>query len=358
MSQPSFQARTARKFPPNYREEIITDIMNLIARGESCYLVGISGIGKSNLFRCLWHPETHAQYLSEDQTVAVIWADTNGLAGELSATSLYELILYSLLKWADDNRVGGASIQLLHNLHEKVVLSENRTLSQRHLETALRHLFNQVENLRIVILFDEFEPIVRGLDYQFFKNLRWLRDEFKYHLSYVMAAHRSPIAIREGFFDQGEPLYELLASNLLGIKPHTSTDAKFVISELSKRYEVQLTEQQVEMVVHISGGHAGLIGAMFKVWLKRGLPRSEQAQIEQLLGFDSVAGECRKIWNSLETQDQDTLVKIKQADMMPQSPQVLSNLIAKGVIVKDDDNKILLFSPIFDGFLDELTEQS
>lgn len=349
-SQP-FQTRIARQFPPNYRSEIVPRVLGLIAKGESCFIVGASGVGKSNFFRFLWNEETQARYLTDaDKTFVFIWADTNGLAGELSAFYVYELVLYNLQKWVEDNPGLGAAPDFFRELHEKVVIHKDRVLAQRHLETALRHLFNQIDNLHVVLLFDEFEPIVRELDFQFFRSLRWLRDEFKYHLSYVMAAHRSPIAIREEFFDAGEPLYELLAANIMGLKPYNPADSEFMVAELSTRYEVALSDSKKEIVLRLSGGHGGLISAIFKILIKQSLPRQAEAQVEQLLSFDSVAGECRKVWNSLESVEQDVLVDLVKADFAPQQRLPLNSLVAKGIILPDTAI-ITLFSPLFREFL-------
>ncbi|NJN97242.1 MAG: hypothetical protein HC875_25705 [Anaerolineales bacterium] len=352
MSIPSFQERIARRFPSDYRQEIIPLIMDRIAKGESCFIVGMSGTGKSNLFRCLQNRETQQKYLpGQPENYAFIWADTNALVDELSAFYLYELILYNLQKWAEDNQQSQETIDFIRGLHEKVALSESHILATRHLETVFRHLFNHLKISHIILLFDEFEPIARKLDYQFFKNLRWLRDEFKYHLSYIMAAHRMPTTIREGFFDQGEPFYELLASNILGLKPYNANDIQFMLAELSKRYEIELTPQQHALVVKQSGGHGGLITSVFKVLLRHPLPHHEDSQLQQLLNYDAVAGECRKIWNSLETQEQDALLQLVNPNTRIESGQALSNLVAKGVILKDTSGQNTIFSPLFQKFL-------
>lgn len=352
MTRPSFQERNARTYPPNYRKEIIPNVMDLLGKGESCFIVGASGTGKSNLFRCICHPDTKERYLPDrGQDFAFVWADTNGLAGELSAFYLYELILYHLLKWAEEQEALGISAALFQKWHEAVVLSKDRVLAQRHLESALRYVFNQVDNFHLTLLFDEFEPIAQVLDFQFFRNLRWLRDEFKYHLCYVMAAYRTPMAIRREFFDKGEPFYELLAANILGLKPYNPEDSHFMLSEMSNRYEFKVQPPQQALILQLSGGHGGLIGAIFRYLLKNTLPHTAEAQIEQLLAQDSIAGECRKIWNSLEALEQDVLLQWRNNNFVVTSPVPVSGLIAKGILVQEGQNQMTAFSPLFQRFL-------
>lgn len=352
MATPSFQERIARKFPPDYRREIMPRIMEAVTKGESCFIAGVSGTGKSNLFRFIRSEEAEDRYLSQSAgRFAFIWADTNALAGELSAFHLYELVLYNLLKWVEEHQPPGVSYAYLHDLHEKVVLSENRVLAQRHLETVLRYLFNKIDELRIVLLFDDFEPIAQTLDFQFFRSLRWLRDEFKYYLVYIMAAHRAPIDIRREMFDQGEAFYELLAPNILGLSMYNAEDTQFMIEEMSQRYSLELPAPRKEVIYNLSGGHAGLIGAIFKVLFKHGLPHDEAWQIEQLLSYDSVGGECRKIWNSLEIDEQDVLIKLLKQNFAPAEPLALDSLIAKGVILREDGGQIATFSALFQTFL-------
>ncbi len=357
MSTQSFQENIARRFPPEYRKEIIPRIMEVITKGESCFIVGTSGIGKSNLFRFLISSEIRQKYLGQHQhNYAFVWADTNALAGELSAFHLYELMLYNLQKWVEENVSESVSPAFLHELHEKVILSENRVLAQRHLETALRYLFNHISDLHVVLLLDEFEPIAKTLDFQFFKSLRWFRDEFKYHLSYVMAAHRSPIAIREDLFDQGEPFFELVASNILVLALYNPDDTEFMISELSNRYGVDLSKSKKQIIFRLSGGHSGLIAAIFKVLFKHSLPHDQDWQIEQLLANEAVAGECRKIWNSLEGPEQDTVIQIVNSHFVPAEPLPLDSLIAKGLFQKGTSQRVSVFSPLFQKFLVMLIE--
>lgn len=352
MAIQAFQKKIERQFPPNFRKEIMPRIMEAVTNGESCFIVGVSGTGKSNLFRFIRSQAAEDRYLAQSTgRFAFIWADTNALAGELSALHLYELILYNLLKWVEENRPPGVSYDYLHDLHEKVVLSENRVLAQRHLETTLRYLFNKIDELHIILLFDEFEPIGQTLDFQFFRSLRWLRDEFKYYLVYIMAAHRSPIGIRRELFDQGEAFYELLAPNILGLSMYNAKDTEFMITELSKRYGIELPAPRKEVIYNLSGGHGGLIAVIFKVLFKHGLPHDEAWQIEQLLAYDSVAGECRKIWNSLETKEQDTLIALLKQDFVPAEPPPLNSLIAKGIIKKDEAGQISTFSSLFQTFM-------
>jgi hypothetical protein len=351
LNSPVFQQQIARKFPPDYRKEIILLIMERIQKGDSCFIVGMSGTGKSNLFRCLCSQESKERYLAgQPDNYAFIWADTNALAGELSAFHLYELILYNLQKWAEESGQPDL-VAFIEDLHEKVALSQSHVLAQRHLETILRRLFNHRENFHLILLFDEFEPIARELNFQFFKNLRWLRDEFKYRLSYIMAAHRMPMAIREEFFVQGEPFYELVASNILGLKPYNSDDTKFMITELSSRYKVELSPIQRVLIEKVSGGHGGLVAAVFKISKNHSLPHQEELVFQQLLGYDAVAGECRKIWNSLEAQEQDALLQLAKGGPGIDNPLPWDNLIAKGVIVNDKSGQVALFSPLFERFL-------
>ncbi len=114
---------------------------------------------------------------------------------------------------------------------------------------------------------------------------------------------------------------------------------------------VTLNPGKKEAIFKFSGGHAGLIVAIFKNLLERTLPRTEVAQIGHLLAYDSIAGECRKIWNSLEAQEQDTLNQLVNSTVSVDSPLQLGSLVSKGVIIKDEQGQISIFSPLFQAFL-------
>ena len=103
-----------------------------------------------------------------------------------------------------------------------------------------------------------------------------------------------------------------------------------------------------------SGGHSGLISAIFKILLKQDAVLGiETDQTGQLMKYDSIAGECRKIWNCLEDQEQDILLQIRKNNFIATAPLKLNSLIAKGVILKDTRDQISIFSPLFKTFLAE-----
>jgi hypothetical protein len=103
----------------------------------------------------------------------------------------------------------------------------------------------------------------------------------------------------------------------------------------------------------MSGGHGGLIAAVFKILKRHSLSHHEESQIQQLLGYDAVAGECRKIWNSLEAQEHELLLQWAQGNLGINNLAV-DSLTAKGVISKDRSGQPIIFSPLFQKFLSAL----
>src|ERR671933_250335 len=92
-----------KSLPLTYRQTEVGLITRYIRAGDSCSVVGVSGIGKSNLFKHLRNTQTRQYYLgSEWQSYLFLGVDSNAL-GEISERSLYNLLLTSLVNEVQRN---------------------------------------------------------------------------------------------------------------------------------------------------------------------------------------------------------------------------------------------------------------
>ena len=70
--------------PLSYRNREVSDIMRAIRAGDSCSIVGVSGMAKSNLFRHLLNLEMRQHYLGDGwQTYIFLDADSHALGAHL-----------------------------------------------------------------------------------------------------------------------------------------------------------------------------------------------------------------------------------------------------------------------------------
>ncbi len=88
---------TKKRFPLSYRTTETEKIFSKIRSGDSCLLIGIGSVGKSNLLRFLQQEDLLRKKLGNDRDKFLfIYIDINKILEE-SAWGLYELILHQIL---------------------------------------------------------------------------------------------------------------------------------------------------------------------------------------------------------------------------------------------------------------------
>ena len=338
--------------PLRYRRDVVQQIVDCILAGDSCALVGMSSIGKSNLFRFFLRPDVHDNYFGDQAgSLACVYVDGNALS-ELSEFGVYELLLRRM---RNDIALIARDPQLSHqaqSFHQAAIASESRLMAQQGFADLSRLLSGQF-GLRIAFFFDEFDELLEHLDQRFFLNLRSIRDEFKYKICYVVATRRAPERVREDVAQRCEAFYELLALNVFGLKPYSRVDALDMITRLSRRYRLVLSTQDEESIATVTAGHPGLIAAVFEHARREGVPRGVANGLDRYLQDMLVLEECRKIWLSIDPDEQHALIDLAHGRTSNgESNYVLDYLEVKGLIGRNDGTgKMAIFSTIFERYV-------
>ena len=83
--------------PGSFRKQEIYELFQWIQAGESCLLIGIGSVGKSNLMRSLASRSIQEQFLGDGCSQhLLIYVDANKLVDQ-SEWGMYELILHQLI---------------------------------------------------------------------------------------------------------------------------------------------------------------------------------------------------------------------------------------------------------------------
>ena len=338
--------------PLSYRKEIVQPIVDCLAAGHSCALVGVSSTGKSNLFRFLLRPDVQKAYLRDDADRFVfLYIDTNSMV-EISEYGVYELLLHRMLEQMEGLVGHEELLARMDDLYQRAVTSQNRIMAQRYVERSVKALCQRLD-LRLMILFDEFDELLEGLDRRFFLNLRALRDDFKYKVCYVVATRRAPTRIREDVAERCEAFYELFTLNVYGLKPYSQDDALDMIDRLARRHDVKVPEEHAKRLVMLTGGHPGLLAAAFEVARRARWPSPAVYRSDRYLEDDYVWRECTKVWGSIDEDEQRILLQIARKQTWPRSVDYLADhLEVKGLISRDrNTGRLSISSPIFTSYV-------
>jgi len=336
----------------SYRREVVQEIMNCILAGDSCALVGVASIGKSNLFRFLLRSDVQQEYLGDHaDRFILLYIDGNSMV-EMSEYGVYELLLHRMLQQIEALAGHDELLTRVDDLYQRAVTSQSRIMAQRYVERSVRSLCQHLD-LRLVILFDEFDELLEQLDRRFFLNLRALRDDFKYKVCYVVATRRAPVMIREDVAERCEAFYELLTLNVYGLKPYSQDDALEMIDRLARRHDVRVPEEHAKRLVMLTGGHPGLLAAAFEVARRARWPSLAVYGSDRYLEDDYVWGECNKVWESIDEDERHMLLRIPHKQAWPHSDDYLTDhLEVKGLISRDRSTaRFSIFSPIFASYV-------
>ncbi|MFN8594975.1 MAG: winged helix-turn-helix domain-containing protein [Anaerolineae bacterium] len=273
-------------------------------------VVGVSGMAKSNLFRHIARPEIREIFLGLTwQNYGFASTDVHALANPNEA-GLYESILRNLIR--DTKELGLAGNDLLTSVQTQFVQLERLTTdrelpqAQRAFLTAM-DLFATNRQLHFVILLDQFDEIFPHLSARCFTTLRHLRDQLKYRLSYIVFTRED--LSRRGHNAGVEEFTELLTPAVLWLGTYSREDAQTEIRRVAARYGIKPDFRVSDRLIDLTDGHSGLLKAAYQAVIDGRANIELNDSAISLLKDSNVQTECMKLWSSLTSKEQTTLVR-------------------------------------------------
>ncbi|MEM7334176.1 MAG: winged helix-turn-helix domain-containing protein [Chloroflexota bacterium] len=335
-----------------FRHEEVMQLTKFIEAGESASIIGMSGTGKSNLFNHLCDSKTQELYFTERPFPLIVRVNFH-YAPDFTDRSMYSLILEQLeaISPREISRINlpmGIADQVIW-YHDSLIEAKDDLLKvQRSFKQAIRLLLYGNER-KLVFLFDQFDDVYREAPAHFFANLRGLRENYKYRISYLIFTRDMLPNIMESD-PAREEFYELMASNLVGLRPYNFSDARDLLTRIGKRNQINFNHDQAEDMITVSGGHAGLLRATFLTSGREELNWQPGKNDESLLDIPGVRLECEKVWRSLSVQERKVLHTLQHGQKPSfENVPTLEQLSVKGVLRSIEDPKI--FSPLFALFI-------
>jgi hypothetical protein len=360
-----------RKQNSYFRQADTQFVMQRWRANESCSLVGVGSIGKSNLMHHIAQLDTAKVYLGDDASkYKAVIVDANML-GALPAWNLdsaeqfrcwagYELIMHRLYLDFYPLDVLGDDATIFFETYQALQDGTNplyQYMGIRYLELGLE--FFARRGIHIMLMFDEFEELLRQLPARFFQTLRGLRDRHKSLITF-MTFSRKPINELIGEiglpYADYESFSELFTDNVHFVGPYETQDALDMLQRLEDRHQFSLVDNLRQFTVYITGGYAGLIRAVFHQLLSNAsshIPTGDNF-VDKLIGQSSIQSECETLWKSLSHIEQTILLSVSQgsANSIDMSKnkihQAVGNLVMKKLLqMNQQTQNIVLHPPIF-----------
>jgi hypothetical protein len=392
-------------YPNNYREADLVDLMTrLLIKRRCVWMVGVGSVGKTHLIEHVSDyqnrnrpVQTHLLEkvrqaapdlnVTDPSDLVFVRIDPNAMLDpDVSAEmtrklprSWYgiELIFRKLVEICDILEVPGEEVQanmppdqrreLL--LYEQIRRNYALILDQSMLgpvrafallEDAINIVFTHyIEGRlannrrrrtgRLIIVFDEFERLVKMMPNEFFLNLRALRDRFRYKLLFVVVARKEAIdVIPSDRRRHMESFTELFQAPLYIAGGRTKDDQDIMFTQLTDKQN--WTEQAKSDALRITGAHGGLLRS---VVLQRDLFQrrmNETELVDNLLGRNEVVEECHIMLESISTRERqvmDAVLTGQTIDLKDKHiKRVFDSLIGKHILILQA-NTIYWVIPLF-----------
>ncbi len=368
-----------RKQDIEFRQQEVGYVMERWRAADSCSLIGVGSVGKSNLLQHLSDETVQAFYMKDvasGKSFKAIIIDPSMLGPLPNTTSVdgeatrcwagYELMMHRLfLAFYPFTNLSSDDARVFYDTYQALQDGTNPLyayMGLRYFELGLEIFMKQ--GIQIVFMFDEFEEMLKQLPVKFFLTLRGLRDANKKNISYLTFT-RSPLPELTQRFEIDslaiEPFVELFNDNLIYVGPYNESDARNMIRDLLKRNDRHYEQYAIDFLLWATGRYAGLMRSGFRALDSLGIldantvmTRSEQLAYE-LAQRRPVRSECETIWKSLSKSEQLMLQEFasNHPGINPNKVEVqqVFALLQQKQLLKVHGNRVIIDPPVFQAFV-------
>jgi hypothetical protein len=338
-----------------YRQEVLQKLFAYVQSTDSFFVIGGASVGKTRLMDHIFRNEIQEHYLGEQaKTTWLIRVDLNRHYPK-EEWHFYELLINSLAlscsQYEDTPEINTTEI------YEQIAMIDSQVIESRDFLRALRlfelciHMLCKKHEINLCILLDEFDEMYRTMSKEIFAQLRAIRDANKNQLCYGLFLRDLPNRLRDT--SKIESFYELFSHRMIGLGPYGHDDGIKVVQQIENRERHPLSPEWREAFYNASGGHPGIINALFNQKFDLSISKELIKEPSWIINQGIVKEECGKIFDSLSQEEQQGLLAFVHDKSI--SHPVLELLKAKGLIKKVDE-KYIIFSPIFNIYLQEKTQ--
>jgi hypothetical protein len=368
-----------RTQPMEFRQQEVGYVMERWRASDSCSLVGVGSVGKSNLLQHLSEPAVQSFYMKDvagGKMFKSIIIDPSmlgplpGGAAEsepIRCWAGYELMMHRLFLafYPFDDYLEPDDIRVFYDTYQALQDGTNPLyayMGLRYFELGLELFMKR--GIQIVFMFDEFEEMLKQLPVKFFLTLRGLRDANKKQLSYLTFT-RSPLPSVTQHLNinslEIEPFVELFTDNVVFVGPYSEIDARNMLQDLVKRNNKKYDPYTLDFLLWATGRYAGLMRSGFRSLDLIGaldpntvMTMSDQI-IRDLAAKRPVRIECKTIWTSLSPKEQALLREFASTkpnvDSSDSETQQVFAILQHKKLLSVQGNRVVIEPPLFYTFI-------
>lgn len=288
-------------YPGNTRDKEIGEIVSFIKEGGSVQLIGLPGVGRSNILGLLsYNHKVHLRHFpTHHKDVHFVMLNFSEVRGS-SLSDVWKFILLSIVNSLDERgmttqhkRVEGIFKKSL-SYHDEFVMGQG-------LKSAIEYLAVE-EKLTIIFLFDRFDSFVPSITKDFFTMLGALRDRAKYRFSVIFSLARPLDDLVDS--DTLHDFSDFISGNLVYVAIQDEVSVLFRLSYLEKMINKTMSSENSKHVLKLTGGHIRLAKLAYEAALANGTTIIDTQFLRQQKKID---GALRDIWNELTPSEQESI---------------------------------------------------
>jgi|GEM_PF-1853956 len=331
-----------QKFPLGYRAREMQTLAHWVAAGISGAVLGLPGVGKSNLLSFLCQrPDALRNYLPDeiDAVVLIPVALNNLLEATLSA--LHRLFVRAFY---ESRKHFTPPLQTrIAEAYQAVSTNPDAFFVQG----ALRDLLFAFEEsaTRVVLVLDRFDTAYRLWTPEMGDALRSLHASVRGTLTYILGVGRDLADLDE--MTLSHDLYRLLATHLCYVGPLSEADARNLIARRLAMSMTPPTETEITCLLALTGGYPTLLKLVCHWWLMTANKPLLDQWLPTLSAETTVQKRLVDIWGALTPTEQQVLFSLQKitasgepAVIAPgqQDSAVLTTLLDKGLCLREGAN--------------------
>lgn len=342
--------RFEAKYPPESWKDEVGKIVSLIKAGNSSQVIGVPGIGRSNLLGLLAYNRAARQlHLGKDEYKKFHFVLMN--FSEMRKKEYIEVVKFFFISIIDSlkEREMEEEVKSVQNLLKEALEIPDKQVILQNLKKAVDFLAIE-KGLTLILLIDRFEDYTPALTTEFFTDLRALRNRAKYKFSVVFSCNR-PIeeAIEPGIYVD---FYEFLEGNDIYLPLKDASSLGFRIDFLQDNSEKKLSKEKLDEILNLTSGHGKLTRLSIEACLSDPSAGSEQGNelSDYLLSKNKIQILLSEIWQSLTPEEQKVMI----SGNLQQACDYLKNVH----LVRDDKITVPLFAEFIKNNHKRLTAMS
>lgn len=301
-------------YPEGTRLSEIEKILSFVKEGNSCQIVSLPGVGRSNLLGLLaYNKKVRIKHLGENQkSFHFVYLNFS----EIRKKPLIEATKFIFLNLVDSLRE--RKMQKLYEVANKLFKESLEIKDELVIFSGLKKTIDFLaleNNLTVVFLFDRFEDYISVVDSEFFANLRILRNRAKYKFSVLFSLNR-PLeeALEPTFLSD---FYDFVAGKIVYIPIYDKVGIDFRVSYLEKIIGKKIDKNLLNEVFELTGGHSNLMRLSVESVLSANKAFKNKLELRRyLLEQKTVRSALFAMWNSLTPSEQSLLANGKYEDML------------------------------------------